>query len=100
MARAGFVELATGSVEADGWSLDGEGLECASMKWIVVLAFVLILGSLGSALVFLIRDRGRTRNVARALGFRVGFSVLLFLMILFAHAMGWIQSTGIPVRGG
>ncbi|MBU6272339.1 MAG: DUF2909 family protein, partial [Betaproteobacteria bacterium] len=32
--------------------------------------------------------------------FRVGFSVLLFLLILFAHAMGWIQSTGIPVRVG
>ncbi|MEI8302093.1 MAG: twin transmembrane helix small protein [Burkholderiales bacterium] len=70
------------------------------MKWLVVLAFVLILASLGSAMVFLIRDRGRTRNVARALSFRVGFSVLLFLLILFAHAMGWIQSTGIPVRVG
>jgi hypothetical protein len=70
------------------------------MKWLVVIAFVLILASLGSAMVFLIRDRGRTRNVARALSFRVGFSVLLFLLILFAHAMGWIQSTGIPVRTG
>ena len=70
------------------------------MKIFVVIGFVLIIGSRGSAMVFLIRDRGRTRNVARALGFRVGFSVLLFLMILFAHAMGWIQSTGVPVRVG
>jgi hypothetical protein len=70
------------------------------MKWLVVVGFVLIVGSLASAMVYLIRDRGRTRNVARALGFRVGFSVLLFLLILFAHAMGWIQSTGIPVRVG
>lgn len=70
------------------------------MKIFVVIGFVLIIGSLASAMVFLIRDRGRTRNVARALGFRVGFSVLLFTLILLAHAMGWIQSTGVPVRVG
>jgi len=67
------------------------------VKWIVVIAFVLIIGSLASAMVFLIRDRGRTRNTVRALGFRVGFSIALFVFILFAHWMGWIQSTGVPV---
>lgn len=67
------------------------------MKWIIVVAFVLIIGSLASAMIFLIRDRGRTRNTVRALSFRVGFSVALFLFILFAHWMGWIQSTGVPV---
>ncbi len=68
------------------------------MKWIVALAFVLIIASLASAMVFLIRDRGRTRNVVRALGYRVGLSIALFLLILFANWMGWIQSTGVPVR--
>lgn len=67
------------------------------MKWIIFVAFVLIIGSLASAMIFLIRDRGRTRNTVRALGFRVGFSVALFLFILFAHWMGWIQSTGVPI---
>lgn len=70
------------------------------MKWVIVIAFVLIVGSLASAMVFLIRDRGRTRNVVRALGLRVGFSIALFLLILFANHMGWIHSTGVPVRGG
>ncbi len=70
------------------------------MKWLVALAFLLIIASLASAMVFLIRDRGRTRNVVRALGFRVGFSVALFLLLLFANWMGWIHSTGIPVRVG
>lgn len=70
------------------------------MKWIIIVAFVLIIGSLASALFFLIRDRGRTRNTLRALAFRVGFSVALFLFILFAHQMGWIQSTGVPVTAG
>ena len=67
------------------------------MKWIILIAFILIIGSLASAMVFLIRDRGRTRNTARALGFRVGFSIALFLLILFANRMGWIESTGVPV---
>ena len=67
------------------------------MKWIVAFAFVLIIGSLASALFFLVRDRGRTRNTMRALGWRVGFSVALFAFILFAQYMGWIHPTGIPV---
>lgn len=67
------------------------------MKWIVALAFVLIVASLASALVFLIRDRGRTRNTLRALGLRVGLSIALFVFILFANWMGWIHSTGVPL---
>ncbi|HMN82559.1 MAG TPA: twin transmembrane helix small protein [Burkholderiaceae bacterium] len=67
------------------------------MKVVIVIAFVLILASLGSALVFLVRDRGRTRNVVRALSLRVGFSIALFLLILLAHYLGWIESTGLRV---
>ena len=67
------------------------------MKLVIVVAFILIIGSLASALVFMIRDRGRTRNTVRALALRVGFSIALFGLILAAHALGWIQSTGVPV---
>jgi hypothetical protein len=49
-------------------------------------------------MVFLIRDRGQTRNVVRALALRIGLSVLLFLTLLFSHWMGWIQSTGVPIQ--
>jgi hypothetical protein len=31
----------------------------------------------------------------QALAFRVGFSILLFVLILVAHKLGWIQPTGI-----
>ncbi len=70
------------------------------MKWIIVVAFILIIGSLMSAMVFLIRDRGRTRNVARALGLRVGFSIALFLLILLANHFGFIEPGGVPIRTG
>jgi hypothetical protein len=67
------------------------------MKIVIGLIFLCILASLGSALFFMMRDKGRTRNTARALGLRVGLSILLFLFILFAHQQGWIESRGIPV---
>lgn len=67
------------------------------MRIIVIIAFILILGSLGSALFFMMNDRGRSNRMVYSLMFRVGFSIALFLFILFAHWMGWIQSTGIPL---
>jgi hypothetical protein len=69
------------------------------MKVLVALAFLAILASLGSALFFMMRDGrdGKTKssNMARALAFRVGFSILLFVCILVAWKLGWIHPTGI-----
>jgi hypothetical protein len=74
----------------------------AGMKYFVIVAFVLIFASLGSALFFMMRDghdgRPKTNNMARALAFRVGFSILLFVCILVAWKLGYIQPTGIPLR--
>jgi hypothetical protein len=65
------------------------------MKLLVAFGFVLILGSLGSALVFLMKDKGRTNRTVSALAFRVGFSIALFALILIAYSLGWIEPTGI-----
>lgn len=65
------------------------------MRFIVILAFLGILASLASALVYLMRDKGGTNRTVNALTVRVGLSIVLFLFILFAHHMGWIQSTGV-----
>ena len=67
----------------------------AFMKILVAIAFILIIGSLASALVFLMRDKGRSNRTVQALALRVGFSILLFLLILLANRLGWIQPTGI-----
>jgi phosphotransferase system glucose/maltose/N-acetylglucosamine-specific IIC component len=61
------------------------------MRIIILLALAGILLSLGSALVYLIRDRGTTHRTVNALTVRVGISVALFLFILFSYWMGWIQ---------
>jgi hypothetical protein len=65
------------------------------MKIVVAIAFVLILTSLGSALVFLMRDKGKSNRTVKALAFRVGFSIALFIFILVAYSLGWIEPTGI-----
>ena len=81
----------------------------APMKqWLVALAFVAILASLASALVFMMRgsdeqgqenaDRRRANRMFWSLALRVGLSVLLFLCILLAWKMGWVQPTGLPIK--
>lgn len=65
------------------------------MKILVALAFLLIIGSLVSAFVFLMKDKGKSNRTVRALAFRVGFSILLFALLLLANQMGWIMPTGI-----
>lgn len=60
------------------------------MRIIIVLALIGILASLGSALFYLMRDKGTTNRTVNALTIRVGISVALFLFILFSYWMGWI----------
>lgn len=65
------------------------------MKIVVAIAFILIIASLGSALFFLMRDKGKSNRTVQALAMRVGLSVALFLLILLANKLGWITPTGI-----
>jgi len=71
------------------------------MKFLVAFAFIAIIASLGSALFFMMRggkdDKARGDRMARALAFRIGFSVLLFICILVAWKLGYIKPTGIPL---
>lgn len=78
-------------------SLISLGQPAVFMHIFVAIAFILIIGSLGSALYFMMTDKGKSKRMVWSLAMRVGLSITLFLFILFAHWMGWIQSTGIPL---
>lgn len=65
------------------------------MKSVVILLLLLILASLFAALAYLVRDRGATRRTVRALTWRIGLSLGLFALLLFAGWMGWIQPHGL-----
>lgn len=71
------------------------------MKYWVIFAFIGVFGSLGAALFFMLKNPadGKTRGqkMAFALALRVAISILLFIGILLAWKLGYIQPTGIPV---
>ena len=60
-------------------------------RLLILAAFLGIVLSLGSALVHLVRGKGDSQKMARALMIRVGLSILLFVMLLVAWWLGWIQ---------
>ena len=70
------------------------------MKTLIVIALVLVLGSLAGAGLFMLRKgnepRSRDTRMAWALALRVALSITLFLLVLLSWAMGWIHPTGLP----
>lgn len=74
------------------------------MKIVIAIAFVVIIGALVSAGVRMLGsgrsddDPARRSRMVRALTLRVAVSVALFVFILVAWQLGWIEPTGIPMR--
>lgn len=60
------------------------------MKIVVILLFVAILASLGSALFFLMTDSGQSKRTVKALALRVGLSLTLFLLLMAGYYFGLI----------
>ena len=69
-----------------------------TIKILVALFVLLILYSLGSSLIFLVRDQGKSNRTVKRLTWRIGLSLVLFLMLWGAHHLGWIKpNTGAVV---
>jgi small neutral amino acid transporter SnatA (MarC family) len=64
-------------------------------KIIVVLFLFAIIGSLGSGLYYLVRDKGSSDRTVRALTVRISLSVLLFILLMLAYATGLLQPHGV-----
>jgi len=62
------------------------------MRIIVILFIIVILGSLGSALYYMIKDRGTTQRTARALTIRIALSITLFLLLMLGFYSGLITT--------
>ncbi|MCG3185986.1 MAG: hypothetical protein IOMNBAOH_00532 [Rhodocyclaceae bacterium] len=61
------------------------------MRGLVILFLVAIVASLGSALIYVFRDRGQTRRAVKALALRVGLSISLFALLMAGYYFGLIQ---------
>ena len=67
------------------------------MKWVIPIALLMIVGSLGSALYFMMKDKGGSSRMVHSLMLRIGISIILFLGILIAHYFGVLEATGVRV---
>jgi Protein of unknown function (DUF2909) len=77
------------------------------MTYLAIIGFIAILGSLGAAMFFMLKGgetdkldtkqntESKANKMAKALAFRVGFSILLFICVLLAWRLGYIHPTGI-----
>ena len=62
----------------------------ASMRYVVILMLILIVGSLASGLFFVMRDDNNSKRAVKALAIRVGLSVVLFLILMGSYYFGFI----------
>ncbi len=61
-------------------------------KAIVILLFLCILFALGSALYYLVHgEKEDSDRIVKALTWRIGLSILLFVLLFVAFALGWIH---------
>ena len=60
-------------------------------KVFMIFFLGLIAYALGSALYFLVHDQPNSKQLVKALTWRIGLSLFLFLGLMLAYALGWLQ---------
>lgn len=71
----------------------------AITKLFVLVVFAGIMLSLGSAMFYLVRDKGDSDRTLKALTWRIGLSVALFASLFIAYWLGLIQPHGVTPIG-
>ncbi|HSY07351.1 MAG TPA: twin transmembrane helix small protein [Steroidobacteraceae bacterium] len=62
---------------------------------LIIGALIAIVASLASALRHLVRGAGDSRRMVRALSWRIGLSIALFVLLMLAWYTGLIEPHGI-----
>jgi hypothetical protein len=65
------------------------------MRILALLFILFILASLASALYYLIKDKGQSDRVVKALTVRVSLSLALFILLMAGYYLGFIPQTGL-----
>jgi hypothetical protein len=66
------------------------------IKLVVLGLLFVIVGSLGSALFYLLRDGGDSHRMVKALTIRIGLSIAAFLILMAGFLAGLIQPSPGP----
>ena len=69
-------------------------------KAVIIIFLIVILYSLGSAFVFMVRDKGQGERALHSLMWRIGLSLVLLALLYVMFQLGWIESSGGPIRYG
>ena len=64
-------------------------------KALIVIIFLGILASLGSAMFHVVRDKGSGDKAVKALTYRIGISVALFALLFVLWMAGVIEPHGV-----
>lgn len=67
-------------------------------KIVVIIMLIAIFASLFSALVFLFRDKKGSHRTAKALTWRIGLSITLFILLMAGFYFGVIPQQGLSAR--
>jgi hypothetical protein len=83
-------------------ALDSELLRSAALiapslviRIVVIVALILIVGTLGTALYYLYHDRGGSKRMVKALAIRVALSACLLIFLVVSYELGWIGEQGL-----
>ena len=68
------------------------------IKILIIIFIISIIYSLGSSLVFLVRDHGEGDRTVKRLTWRIGLSLVLFLFLWGAYQFGWVEPISGPIR--
>ena len=60
------------------------------IKIFIVVALIVIVGSLFSALFYLMKDKGTSTRTARALTLRMSLSIIVFALLMLGYFFGVI----------
>ena len=64
-------------------------------KIFIAILFILILISLASGVIFLVKDDSGSKRLVTSLTFRITLSIILFISLIIGFIFGWIQPHGL-----
>ncbi|KAB2320181.1 twin transmembrane helix small protein [Betaproteobacteria bacterium SCN1] len=65
------------------------------MRIVVLLFIFLILASLGSALYYLVKDKGGSDRTVKMLTIRITLSLTLFILLMAGYYFGLVPQNGL-----
>ena len=70
------------------------------IKAIIIIILLVILYSLASSFIFMLRDKGTGKRALHRLMWRVGLSIFLLIFLYVMFRLGWVDFSGGPIKYG